>query len=87
MGYFNKFVLYTMIWWLTFFAVLPFWTRPVVDPRATPGGWVGHPERPMLVRKAVVTTAIATVLWGVACAIIASGWISFHTGWWALPND
>ena len=87
MGYFTGFVLYTMIWWLTLFAVLPLWTRPVVDPGLTPGGWTGHPEQPLLWRKLALTTAVATLLWCLSYGIIQSGWISFRSGWWALPND
>lgn len=87
MGAFTGFVLYTMIWWVTLFAVLPFGNRPVVDPRASPGGWTGHPERPRLWLKAGATTLIASVLWLGAYGVIESGWISFRSGWFALPND
>jgi len=87
MGWFTGFVLYVLIWWMTLFAVLPFGNRPVVDPRATPGGWTGHPEKPHLMQKAVATTVVASVIFLVAFAIIHSGWISFRSGWWALPDD
>ncbi len=36
------------------------------------------PETPMMGRKLLVTTAIATVLWVIAYLIIESDWISFR---------
>lgn len=66
-------VAFVMIWWVVFFAVLPFG----VSPHKTPG--VGHadgaPERPRLLRKAVITTGITVVLWLVVDSVIRAGWI------------
>jgi hypothetical protein len=38
-------------------------------------------------RKFLITTAVATLIWGLCCLLIASGWISFRSGWLALPED
>jgi predicted secreted protein len=43
-----------------------------------PGHAASAPETPMMGRKLLVTTAIATVLWVIAYLIIESDWISFR---------
>lgn len=87
MNWFTAFVLFVMIWWTTLFAVLPFWTRPVSDPARSTGGWRGAPEEPHLFRKALVTTLIATLVWGVAMAVIASDYFSFRSGWLYMQDN
>ena len=77
MHWFTSFVLFTMIWWTTLFAVLPFGTRPVADPdEAT--GWRGAPARPLMWRKLLATTLVSLVLWGLAMLVIQSSWLSFR---------
>jgi predicted secreted protein len=79
-------VVYLLIWWTALFAVLPVGTRP--DPQGDPeaGGWRGAPERPLLLRKVLATTALSAVLWLGVYALVESDWISFRTGWLALPE-
>ena len=77
MTWFTGLVVYILVWWLTLFAVLPFWTRPVVDPEA-PEHFRGAPERPLLLRKALVTTLVAGVIWLAIWAVMEAGWISFR---------
>lgn len=80
MHWFTAFVLYVMIWWTVLFAVLPFGTRPVADADPAAGGWRGAPARPMIGRKLLATTVVSAVLWGLALAVIQSGWFSFRAG-------
>ena len=54
-------MVYLVIWWTILFAVLPLGVRRVRDPG--PGQDTGAPERPQLVRKALITSAVAGVLW------------------------
>ena len=76
--------LYFVIWWIVLFAILPLWTRPVSD--ADPSsGWRGAPERPQLLKKALTTSIVAGMLWGVWYLLVISDWLSFRTGWLALP--
>jgi predicted secreted protein len=86
MNWFTGVVLYVLIWWIALFAVLPFGTRPVADPdEAT--GWRGAPARPLMLRKVMATTVVASVLWGLCYLLITSDWVSFRSGWLALPPD
>jgi predicted secreted protein len=80
-------VLYALIWWVTLFAVLPFGTRPVAEAdQAT--GWRGAPEHPHLWRTVVVTTVVTTLVWGGCMVVILHrDWLSFRTGWLAMPGD
>jgi predicted secreted protein len=78
-------VLYVIIWMVALFAVLPFGTRPNPEPDAKTG-WRGTPERPRLGLKLLATTLIALVIWGAISAVIEKGWISFRSGWLALPD-
>jgi predicted secreted protein len=50
-----------MIWWVVIFAVLPWGVR--VPETHQPGHATSAPERPLLWRKAAITTAIAAVIW------------------------
>jgi predicted secreted protein len=77
--------MYFVIWWIALFAVLPLGTRPVADADSQ-SGWRGAPERPQMLRKALITTVVAAIIWAGLYGIIVSGWIDFRTGWWALPN-
>jgi predicted secreted protein len=77
--------MYFVIWWIALFAVLPLGTRPVADADSQ-SGWRGAPEKPQMLRKALITTVVAAIIWAGLYGIIVSGWIDFRTGWWALPN-
>ena len=60
-----------------FFSVLPFGNRPEVDPKT--GHADSAPAKPRIGLKMLVTTGIATALFGVAWWIIESDFISFRT--------
>jgi predicted secreted protein len=76
MTWFTGLMVYAIIWWVVLFAVLP-WGVHVPD-QHEPGHATSAPEKPMLWRKAAVTTAIATVLWVIAYYLITSDLISFR---------
>jgi predicted secreted protein len=56
--------IYFVIWWTTLFVVLPFWVRNASEAKeAVEGGnEPGAPVQAHMGRKALVTTAIATVV-------------------------
>jgi predicted secreted protein len=76
MGWVTAIYVYVLVWWLSLFIVLPLWVRPA-DPD-DPGHAAGAPQQPRLLRKALVTTALATVIWAVVFALIRSPWLSFR---------
>jgi predicted secreted protein len=86
MNWFTGCVLYVLIWWVVLFAVLPFWTRPVAQPDEHTG-WRGAPEDPHLLRKAIATTVVATIIWIGAYLLITSPYLSFRHGWLAPPPE
>ena len=53
--------IYVTIWWIVLFAVLPLGVRRVENPGR--GQERGAPERPELLRKAIITSIVAAVLW------------------------
>jgi predicted secreted protein len=59
--------IYFIIWWLVLFLVLPFGIRNAHDTGDTveEGHEPGAPVNPRLVRKAVITTVLATVVFAV----------------------
>ena len=65
MGFATGLMVFFILWWVVIFTVLPFGVRTVEEE----GGTVerGHapsaPVRPMLLKKALITTAITAVLW------------------------
>ena len=54
-------MVYLVIWWTILFAVLPWGVRRVENPGR--GQEHGAPERPQLLRKAVITSIVAAILW------------------------
>ncbi len=54
-------------WWVCLFAVLPFGVRnhQEADENLPEGAYPGAPVRPMLVRKALITTALAIMVYAV----------------------
>lgn len=87
MHWFTAFMLYVIIWWLALFAVLPLGVRTIDAAGDVPGGWRGVPAQPLLARKVLATTLVAGLIWGCCMAVIQSDWLSFRSGWLALPND
>lgn len=86
MSWFTGCVVYLLIWWTVLFAVLPIGVRPAADPDPQ-AGWRGAPEHPRLLRKVVMTTLIAAVVWIAADLLISSDYMSFRHGYFAAPND
>ncbi|HEX9791511.1 MAG TPA: DUF1467 family protein [Kiloniellales bacterium] len=68
--WFSGILVYVIIWWVVFFAVLPWGVR--VPETHEPGHATSAPERPMLWRKVAITSLIAAVLWVVAYLLIES---------------
>ena len=54
-------MVYIVLWWTVLFAVLPLGVRRVQNPGK--GEERGAPERPNLLRKAIITSIVAAVLW------------------------
>ena len=54
-------MVYLVIWWTVLFAILPLGVKRVENPGR--GQEHGSPERPQLVRKAIITSIVAAVLW------------------------
>lgn len=74
---FTGVILFVIIWWMVFFAVLPIGNRPVENPE--PGHEPGAPAKPRLLLKMAVTTGIAAVLFVAARLVIGSGLITLQS--------
>ena len=61
--WFSQAAIFLLIWFVVLFAVLPWGVRHSAEPE--PGHDPGAPVNPNLGRKALVTTAISLLLWGV----------------------
>ncbi len=61
MGWATGIMVYLVIWWIALFMVLPLGVKRVENPGR--GQELGAPERPELLRKAIITTIVAAVLW------------------------
>jgi predicted secreted protein len=85
MGWASGLVVFFLIWWLTLFAVLPIGTRPNPEGDSATG-WRGVPEQPQLLRKVGITTLVTVVLWLGVYLLVESEWLSFRSGWLALPE-
>jgi len=76
MGIAEAIVVFAILWWLVFFAVLPWGIRSQVEAEEEwdvvppPGTEKGAPLSHMLGYKALITTGITFVLWLAARAVI-----------------
>jgi predicted secreted protein len=70
--------IYFILWWTVLFAVLPFGVRSHKEAGVTPGTGVdpGAPVLPQLLKKAIATTIVSTILFFAGYAIWKAGWIS-----------
>lgn len=64
--------IYGLIWWLTFFAVLPFGVRTSSEAgeELVEGAADSAPVRPQLRMKVLVTSCIALLIWSVVFAVM-----------------
>ncbi|MDQ0468847.1 DUF1467 family protein [Labrys wisconsinensis] len=58
--------LYFVIWWTILFAVLPIGIRSQYEAgEVVPGSEGAAPEKPMLLKKALITTVLAAIIFGI----------------------
>ncbi len=69
-------VVYILLWWWVLFMVLPFGAK--APETIEKGHATSAPERPRLLKKMLITSVIAAVLWFGVDAIIASGIFTFR---------
>lgn len=77
MGIASALVLYAVIWFMTFFVVLPIRVQTQGDlGDIVPGTHAGAPQHHHLKKKAWITTLVAAILWAIIAGIIVSGVIT-----------
>ncbi len=76
MTWFTGILVYVVIWWVTLFLVLPWGVKVPDEPG--PGHASSAPVNPMMWRKALITTVIAAVFWGIAFWLIESDMLTLR---------
>ncbi len=72
--------IYFILWWTVLFAVLPIGVRSQHEVGISAAGTdPGAPVVPQLLKKALITTLVATILFGIGWAIWRAGWISLES--------
>lgn len=70
-------VLFSIIWFMVFFVVLPLRLKTQGEAGdVVPGTPSSAPTEAQIGRKAKITTIVATIIWAVAAGVILSGVIS-----------
>ncbi|MEP4380736.1 MAG: DUF1467 family protein [Alphaproteobacteria bacterium] len=69
-------VVFIIIWWLSLFIVLPWGVRRTENPEE--GHDHGAPARPMLVRKLLITTGIAILLFVAVYGVVEMSGLSLR---------
>jgi predicted secreted protein len=80
MTWFTGIMVYVILWWMVFFAALPFGVRTPEEGEVEKGHATSAPVRPRLWLKAGVTTAIAAVLWAGAYWLVKSDLLTLSGG-------
>lgn len=79
MSPFSLLVVYLIVWWLTLFMVLPLGVRGQAEENdIVHGSEPGAPVNSDIKRKAIITTIIATIIWGFVCCAIIFNWIDWR---------
>lgn len=77
MTWFSALVLLMIIWWTTLFLTLPFGVRAQhEDDDIVPGSEPGAPQKSLIGRKMLVTTAITLVIFSIVFYIIENNVIT-----------
>jgi predicted secreted protein len=72
--------LFFVIWWTVLFAVLPLGVRSQYEHgEVTPGTEGAAPHQPMLLRKVVITTLVAAVVFAAVDLTISRRWLSLDS--------
>ena len=74
MDFVSSLVVFILLWWWVFLMSLPFGIK--TPDEVENGHATSAPERPMLQRKVVISTAIASVLFAIVYWIIDTEFIS-----------
>ncbi len=67
---------YVVVWWVVLFAVLPWGVRTPETPEL--GMASSAPENPRILRKFIITSVVALLVWLVIFGVERSGIISFR---------
>ena len=70
------FLVYMIIWWVVVFTILPIGIRK--EDRLEKGHAEGAPKNPLILKKFVITSLIAFVLWLIVFYIIKEGILSYQ---------
>ena len=77
MSFTSALAIYFIIWWTVLFAVLPWGVRAQhEDEGMVPGSAESAPIRPLLLRKALATTIVAGIVFGLFYGLVVQRWIS-----------
>ena len=76
MSILNIALVFLISWWLGWFLTLPFGVKG--PEKVEPGHAASAPDKPRLLVKAVISTAIACVITAVVVVIVQSGWIDLR---------
>jgi len=71
--------IYFVVWWIVLFAVLPWGVRPQTSSELSPGVEPGAPAAPLLLRKVIVTTVLAALVWALIAWLIIAQPVSFDS--------
>ena len=83
MGPVSAIVLYVVIWSLCFFIAIPIRLKTQGDMgHVEPGTHASSPEVHNLKKKAIITTAVAAVIWAILAWIILTGQITVRDFDW-----
>ncbi|CUH66148.1 putative secreted protein [Thalassovita gelatinovora] len=83
MGPTSAIVLFAVIWFMTFFIILPLRLKTQGDVgTVVPGTHAGAPQEHHLKKKAIITTIISVLLWCIIAGIILTGTITVRDFDW-----
>ncbi|QIB35668.1 DUF1467 family protein [Ancylobacter pratisalsi] len=86
MGLTTYIAIYFIVWWVVIFAILPFGVRSQhEDGKVEDGTEPGAPQRPLMLRKVLITSVIAAVLVALLAWTIESGKVTLDM--FPMPFD
>jgi len=72
MSYVLAAALFFVIWWMVLFAILPFGVKSQFEAgEVVPGSEGAAPHKPMLLKKAGITTVIASIVFAIVYLVVS----------------
>jgi predicted secreted protein len=78
MKWYTALAIYTVVWWLILFMVLPWGNHPIAAEDVARAHAAGSPDRPRMLIKFAVTTLVSAVVFAIGYWLYVAGFVTLR---------